>query len=63
VAAPGRVGGQPLGRECVGRRLAGAVAGDSGEELLPAKGEGVQWLLRGDGRCPRDVAKQRDLGP
>src|SRR5258708_31063870 len=61
VAAVWRVGGQPLCRECVGRRLARAVAGDSGEEVLPAQGEGMQWLLGGDGRCPRDVAKQRDL--
>jgi hypothetical protein len=61
IAAVWRVGGQPVCREGVGRRHARAVAGDSGEELLPAQGEGTQWLLCGDGGCPRDVAKQRDL--
>ena len=58
VAAVRPVGGQPLGRERVGRRRARAVAGDGGEKFLPAKGEGAQGLLGGDGRCPRDVTKQ-----
>src|SRR5262249_42419203 len=61
VVAVWCVGGQPLCRERVRRRLAPAVAGDGGEELLPAKGEGTQCLLGGDGRGPRDAAKQRDL--
>ena len=39
IAAVWRVSGQPLCHEYVGRRLARGVAGDSGEELLPAKGE------------------------
>src|SRR5690348_8507304 len=53
IAVVWRVGGQPLCRECVGRCLAHAVPGDSGKELFPAKGEGPQWLLGRDGRCPR----------
>ena len=28
---------------------------------MPAKGEGTQWLLRGDGGCPRDAAKHSGL--
>src|SRR5690349_2343898 len=36
VAVVRRVGGQPLCREFVGRCLARGVAGDRGEELLPA---------------------------
>ena len=48
-------------REGVGCRHACAAAGDGDEELLPAKGEGTQWLLRGDGGCPRDAAKHSGL--
>lgn len=53
-----RAGGQPLRREGVGRLHAGGVAGDSGQEFVPAKGEGAQRLLGSDGGCPQPPMSQ-----